>query len=203
MTDSAARSVGRTDAISANLARNWWIMAVRGLLAIAFGIVAFVWPGVTMLALVLVFAAYALIDGVLSIVLAVRGARQGERWGMLLLGGILSIAASIASVLWPGLTVVVFVLILAFWAVFTGAVVIAAALDVRVDHGRWWLGLAGLASVVYGILLFVAPLLGAVVLTWWVGAHALVLGATMVVMAFRLRMHRGDAPQRVSPARAS
>ena len=203
MTDSAPRSVGRTDAISANLARNWWIMAVRGLLAIAFGIVAFVWPGVTMLALVLVFAAYALIDGVLSIVLAVRGARQGERWGMLLLGGILSIAASIASVLWPGLTVVVFVLILAFWAVFTGAVVIAAALDVRVDHGRWWLGLAGLASVVYGILLFVAPLLGAVVLTWWVGAHALVLGATMVVMAFRLRMHRGDAPQRVSPARAS
>lgn len=203
MTDSAARSVGRTDAISANLARNWWIMAVRGLLAIAFGIAAFVWPGVTMLALVLVFAAYALIDGVLSIVLAVRGARQGERWGLLLLGGILSIAASIASVLWPGLTVVVFVLILAFWAVFTGAVVIAAALDIRVDHGRWWLGLAGLASVVYGILLFVAPLLGAVVLTWWVGAHALVLGATMVVMASRLRMHRGDAPQRVSPARAS
>jgi uncharacterized membrane protein HdeD (DUF308 family) len=178
-------------------------MALRGLLAIAFGIVAFVWPGVTMLALVLVFAAYALIDGVLSIVLAVRGARHGERWGLLLLNGILGIAAGIVAVVWPGLTVVVFVLIMAFWAVFSGAVVVAAALDVRVDHGRWWLVLAGLASVIYGAVLFAAPVLGAVVLTWWVGAYALVLGAAMVVMAFRLRMRRGDAPHRVSPARAS
>jgi uncharacterized membrane protein HdeD (DUF308 family) len=203
MTDHASTSARRSDAISTNLARNWWVVALRGLLAIAFGIVAFVWPDITMLALVLLFAGYSLVDGALSIVLAIRGARRGERWGLLLLGGILGIASGVVAVMWPGLTVVAFVFIMAFWAVFTGAVIIAAAFDVRVDHGRWWLGLAGLASVVYGVLLFVAPLIGAIVLTWWVGAHALVLGATMVVLAVKLRMRRGNAPQKVSPARAS
>ena len=203
MTDSETLSIRRTDAINANRARNWWVVALRGLLAIAFGIVAFVWPGITMLALVLLVAGYSLADGVLSIVLALRGARRGERWGLLLLGGVLGIVSGVVAVVWPDLTVVALVFIMAFWAVFTGAVVIAAAFDVRVDHGRWWLGFAGLASVVYGVLLFVAPLIGALVLTWWVGAHALVLGATMIVLAFKLRMRRGDAPPRVSPARAS
>ena len=120
-----------------------------------------------------------------------------------MLTGLLSITAGVMAAVWPGLTVIAFVLIMAFWAVFTGAVVTAVAFDMRVDHGRWWLGLAGLTSIVYGVLLVVAPLLGAVVLTWWVGAHALVLGVTLLILAFKLRMRRGDAPQRVSPARAS
>ena len=203
MTDTASVPNRRSDAINANLARNWWVVALRGILAIAFGIVALVWPGVTMLALVLVFAAYSLIDGALNIALAIRGARRGERWPLLLLSGILGIAAGIVALLWPGITVVVFVVIVAFWAVFTGATAVAAALDVRVDHGRWWLGFAGLASIIYGVLLFIAPLIGSIVLTWWIGVHALILGATLVTLAFQLRMRRGNAPRRAAPSRAS
>ena len=203
MTDTASVPNRRSDAINANLARNWWVVALRGILAIAFGIVALVWPGVTMLALVLVFAAYSLIDGALNIALAIRGARRGERWPLLLLSGILGIAAGIVALLWPGITVVVFVLIVAFWAVFTGATAVAAALDVRVDHGRWWLGFAGLASIIYGVLLFIAPLIGSIVLTWWIGVHALILGATLVTLAFQLRMRRANAPLRAAPPPAS
>ena len=203
MTTSPAGDARRIDALNTNLTRNWWIVALRGLLAIVFGIIAFAWPEITMLSLVLVFAGYSIVDGTLGILLAIRGARRGERWGLLMLTGLLSITAGVMAAVWPGLTVIAFVLIMAFWAVFTGAVVTAVAFDMRVDHGRWWLGLAGLTSIVYGVLLVVAPLLGAVVLTWWVGAHALVLGVTLLISAFKLRMRRGDAPQRVSPARAS
>ena len=203
MTTSPAGDARRIDALNTNLTRNWWIVALRGLLAIVFGIIAFAWPEITMLSLVLVFAGYSIVDGTLGILLAIRGARRGERWGLLMLTGLLSITAGVMAAVWPGLTVIAFVLIMAFWAVFTGAVVTAVAFDMRVDHGRWWLGLAGLTSIVYGVLLVVAPLLGAVVLTWWVGAHALVLGGTLLILAFKLRMRRGDAPQRVSPARAS
>ena len=203
MTTSPAGDARRIDALNTNLTRNWWIVALRGLLAIVFGIIAFAWPEITMLSLVLVFAGYSIVDGTLGILLAIRGARRGERWGLLMLTGLLSITAGVMAAVWPGLTVIAFVLIMAFWAVFTGAVVTAVAFDMRVDHGRWWLVLAGLTSIVYGVLLVVAPLLGAVVLTWWVGAHALVLGVTLLILAFKLRMRRGDAPQRVSPARAS
>ena len=203
MTTSPAGDARRIDALNTNLTRNWWIVALRGLLAIVFGIIAFAWPEITLLSLVLVFAGYSIVDGTLGILLAIRGARRGERWGLLMLTGLLSITAGVMAAVWPGLTVIAFVLIMAFWAVFTGAVVTAVAFDMRVDHGRWWLGLAGLTSIVYGVLLVVAPLLGAVVLTWWVGAHALVLGVTLLILAFKLRMRRGDAPQRVSPARAS
>lgn len=203
MTATAAAANRRIDALNTNLTMSWWIVALRGILAIAFGVIAFIWPGVTMLSLVLVFSAYSIVDGILGITLAIRGARRGERWGLLLVTGLLSISAGIVAALWPAITVIAFVLIMAFWAVFTGAVVTAVAFDVRVDHGRWWLGLAGLTSIAYGIILVVAPLLGAVVLTWWVGAHALVLGATLIVLAFRLRMRRGDAPPRAAPARAS
>ena len=198
MTTSPAGDARRIDALNTNLTRNWWIVALRGLLAIVFGIIAFAWPEITMLSLVLVFAGYSIVDGTLGILLAIRGARRGERWGLLMLTGLLSITAGVMAAVWPGLTVIAFVLIMAFCAVVT-----AVAFDMRVDHGRWWLGLAGLTSIVYGVLLVVAPLLGAVVLTWWVGAHALVLGVTLLILAFKLRMRRGDAPQRVSPARAS
>jgi uncharacterized membrane protein HdeD (DUF308 family) len=203
MTDRPSASLRGGDVSTINLTHSWWIVALRGLLAITFGIVAFLWPDITMLSLVLLFAGYSLVDGALGIVLAIRGARRGERRWLLLLHGVLGIVAGIVAVVWPGLTVVAFVLIMAFWAVLAGILITASAFDVRVDHGRWWLGLAGLASIIYGVVLFVAPLLGAIVLTWWVGAHALVLGATLVVLAVKLRMRRGDAPQRVTPARAS
>ena len=173
--------------MSEALARNWWAMALRGVLAIVFGVIALVLPGVTMLSLVIVFAAYALVDGVLAIVAAVRSARRHERWGLLVLEGVVDIAAGVLAFLWPGLTIVIFVLLVAAWAIVTGVLMTAAAFRLQLDHGRWWFALGGLASLVYGVLLVIAPLIGALVLTWWLGAYALIFGVLMLILAFRLR----------------
>jgi uncharacterized membrane protein HdeD (DUF308 family) len=183
-----------SDEMSAALARNWWLIALRGVLGIVFGAIAFAFPGPTMLALVLVFCAYVLVDGVLAIAAAVRAARRHERWGLLLLEGIADIAAGVIAFLWPGLTVIVFVLFVAAWAILTGALMLAAAFRLRIDHGRWWLVLGGLASLVYGGLLVAAPVIGAVVLTWWLGAYALVFGIFLLIAGFKLRARREEHP---------
>src|SRR3974377_1207078 len=109
------------------LAKNWWAIGIRGVLGILFGLTALFLPGVTMLSLVLVFAAYAFVDGVFGIVSAVRAARAHERWGYLLLEGLVNMAAAAVAVLWPGITVVAFVLLVALWAIFTGILELAAA----------------------------------------------------------------------------
>ena len=203
MTTAAMDDGVRVNAMNANLAENWWIVALRGVLAVLFGIVAFVWPGLTMLSMVYLFAGYSIVDGAMNIALAVRGARQGERWGLLLLNGILSLIAGIVAAAWPDISIVAFILVLGCWAVFTGVLMIAAAFQVKRNHGKWWLGLGGLASIIYGVLLFISPLIGALVFTWWVGAHALVLGATLLVLAYRLRAHRGEKRQGFTTAQAS
>ena len=169
------------------LAQNWWAIGIRGVLGILFGLIALFLPGATMLSLVLVFAAYAFVDGVLAIVSAVRAAREGERWGYLILEGLVGIAAAAVAVLWPAITVVVFVFVVAFWAIFTGILELAAAFRLEFIDGRGWLIFGGIVSVLYGGLLIVAPMVGAVVLTWWLGAYALVFGVTLVVLAFKLR----------------
>jgi uncharacterized membrane protein HdeD (DUF308 family) len=169
------------------LVRNWWAFVIRGVLAIVFGLIALFEPGVTMLSLVLVFAAYATVDGVFGIIAAVRAASQHERWVWLAVEGVVSVIAGIAAVAMPGLTVVVFVTLLAVWALLTGGLMLVAAFRVDADHGRWWLALGGLSSVVYGALLVIAPMIGALVLTWWIGAYALVFGVMMLIFAFRLR----------------
>lgn len=169
------------------LARNWWAFVARGVLAILFGLIAFLIPGVTMLSLVFVFAAYAVLDGVFAITAAVRAAGRHERWGLLTLEGVVDLLAAIAAVTMPGLTVVVFVILVAAWALITGGLMLAASFKVDADHGRWWLALGGLASLLYGAALVLAPMLGALVLTWWIGAYALFFGVMMLVFAFRLR----------------
>ena len=180
--------------MSEALARNWWAIALRGALAIVFGVAALALPGVTMLSLVLVFAAFAVVDGVLAIVAAVRSARRHQRWGLLVLEGLVDIAAGVLAFLWPGLTILIFVMIVAAWALVTGVLMTAAAFRLDLDHGRWWLALGGLASIAYGVLLIVAPLIGALVLTWWLGAYALVFGVFLLILAFRLRArHGGEA----------
>ena len=169
------------------LARNWWAFVIRGLLAVLFGLIALFLPGVTMLSLVLVFAAYAFADGIFAIVGAVRAVRAHDRWGLLILEGVVDILAALAAVTLPGLTVVVFVTLLAVWALLTGGLMLSAAFKVDADHGRWWMVLGGAVSILYGLALFIAPLIGALVLTWWIGAYALVFGVAMLFLAFRLR----------------
>jgi uncharacterized membrane protein HdeD (DUF308 family) len=169
------------------LARNWWAVGLRGVLAIVFGLIALFLPGATMLSLVLVFAAYVFVDGAFAIVSAIRAARQNERWGSLVLEGIVNIAAAAVAVLWPGITVLAFVLLVAFWAILTGILELVAAFRLEMHDGRGWLVFGGLVSLVYGVLLIVAPMIGAVVLTWWLGAYALLFGVSLIVLAFRLR----------------
>ena len=177
---------------NAVLADNWWALALRGLFAIVFGIIAFAMPAAAMLALVLIFGAYSIADGIFNIVLAVRGARSHERWGLLLINGLLGIAIGIAAAIWPGITVLAFVFMVAAWALLSGGLMLGAALGLKISHGRWLLVFGALVSLLYGFLLFASPLIGALVLTWWVGAYSLVLGVTLIVLAFRLRKYRGE-----------
>jgi uncharacterized membrane protein HdeD (DUF308 family) len=176
-----------SDAVSAVLARNWWAFAIRGLVGVVVGVIALVMPAATMLALVLLFAAYMLVDGVFAIIAAVRAGRQHDRWGILALEGVADLVAGAIAILWPGITVVAFVLLIAAWAIVSGGLVLAVAFRLNIEHGRWWLVLGGAASVIYGALLIVAPLIGALVLTWWFGAYALVFGVALLILAFRLR----------------
>lgn len=172
------------------LSRNWWALVVRGLLAIIFGILTFLWPGMTLLVLTLLFGAYALLDGIFAITAAIRGSEPGAHWWVLVLEGIAGILAAAAAVLVPGITLLFLVLLVGGWAIVTGALEIAAAVRLRRHvHGEWLLGLAGVASIVLGILLFLAPAAGALVLALWIGAYAIVFGVILVALGFRLRHH--------------
>lgn len=179
------------DAMSAALARNWWAVALRGIFAIVFGLLALVLPGVTIGSLVLLFAIYMLADGIFAIIAAMRAAARHERWGLLILEGVVNLAAGAAALLLPALTLLVMVTVLGIWAVVSGAFMIAAAFRLHAQHGRWALALAGVLSVVWGALLWLSPVTGALVLTWWLGAYALAFGAMLLVLAFRLRARRG------------
>jgi uncharacterized membrane protein HdeD (DUF308 family) len=176
------------------LARNWWAFVVRGIFAVLFGLIALFMPGVTMLSLVLLFAAYALADGVMAIISAIHAAKQGERWSLLVLEGIADIIIGAAAAALPGITVVVFVALIAAWALITGGFMLSAAFELDADHGRWWLALGGAASLAYGALLIVAPLMGALILTWWIGAYAIIFGIALLVAAFKLRAKFKQSP---------
>ena len=176
------------------LAKDWWLLALRGLLGVIFGIVALVLPVTTILALVLLFSAYMLVDGGFALYTAVRAMRRRDSWGMPLIHGIANIAAGAIAFLWPGITVLAFVLLLAAWSIVSGCLMIAAAYNVEGRHGRGWLAFGGVVSLLYGVLMILAPLLGAVVLTWWLGAYSLVFGVALIVLAFRLRSQRDRHP---------
>jgi uncharacterized membrane protein HdeD (DUF308 family) len=181
-----------SDAMSAVLAQNWWLIALRGVFAILFGIIAFAAPGAVMLTLALFFAAYLLVDGVIGIAAAVRAARAHERWGLLLAEGALNIVMGLIAAVFPVSAVLAFVFVTAAWALITGGLMLAAAFKLTQAHGRLWLALGGIVSVIWGVLLVIAPLVGAVVLTWWLGAYALVFGIALLVLAFQLRARKDD-----------
>lgn len=181
-----------SDPMSALLAHNWWAIALRGVAAILLGLCALFFTGPAMLSLVLVFAAYFLVDGVFGFIAALRAARRHERWGLLVLNAALNILAAAVAILWPGIAILSFVVLVAAWAIVTGSLGLIAAFKLKLDHGRAWLVLGSLASVVFGVLLLASPLIGAVILTWWIGAWAFVMGTSLLALAFRLRPHRAD-----------
>src|SRR3979490_123576 len=182
---------------SETLVQNWWLFTLRGVLGIIFGCIALIFPGPTILSLVILFAAYMLVDGVFGIISAGRAIRRKEdRWGLLIFEGLLNIVVGIAAFLWPGLTVVAFVWLIAAWAIVSGGLMTAAGFRLNIEHGRWWLVLGGLLSLAYGVLLIITPLIGAIVLTWWLGAYALVFGVALVIFSFKLRSRQHE---RVNP----
>jgi uncharacterized membrane protein HdeD (DUF308 family) len=170
------------------LVRNWWVVLLRGLAGILFGIITFISPDISLAALVLVFGAYALADGVLAIVSAIRWRGEIDRWWVLLLEGLAGIAAGIVTFVWPGISALALLYVIAAWALVTGVLEIAAAIRLRkIITGEWLLALIGIASVSLGVMLALFPGPGALALVIWIGAYAMATGVLLVVLAFRLR----------------
>jgi uncharacterized membrane protein HdeD (DUF308 family) len=173
------------------LAKSWWLVLLRGIAAIVFGILAFIWPGLTLLTLVLFYGAYALVDGVLSLIAAFTGgAKPVPTWWLVVIG-LLGIAAGLVTFLWPGITALVLVIFIGAWAIAHGIFEIVGAIKLRKEiDNEWWLILAGALSVLFGIIVLAAPGAGALGLIWIIGAYSIVFGILLVGLSLRLRKHR-------------
>jgi uncharacterized membrane protein HdeD (DUF308 family) len=174
------------------ITKNWWSLVIRGLFGITLGIITFLWPAITLTGLVFLFGGFALLDGIMSIAGAVSAVQRHERWGALVFEGFMGIAAAAITVLWPGITALGLVLLVAAWSILGGAARIAAAIRLRREiTGEWLLILSGIASLVFGVLIAIMPLAGAFVIAIWVGAYAFLVGILLVVLGLRLRsLHR-------------
>ena len=174
------------------LASNWWAAAIRGVIAILIGSFAILAPAATLLALVMIFAAYSLVDGVFAIVLAIRGARAHERWGWLAFNGVVSIAAAAIAVLFPGPTIVAFAILFAVWAIVSGSASVAAGIGLGKSHGRWWLIAGGIITILFGIWAVFDLGLGMLALSYLFGFQALFAGFTLLALAYHLRARNAD-----------
>lgn len=183
------------------LARNWWAVALRGVLAILFGVFAFLSPGITLAALILLFGAYSLVDGVFAIVAGLRAAQRHERWWPFALEGLLSIVVGILVFVIPAAAALALLYLISAWSIVTGLFRIAAAVRLRREiQGEWLLILNGALSVAFGVILALFPGPGLVTVVWLVGIYAIVFGVILVALAFRLKGHGAKLATR--PARA-
>jgi uncharacterized membrane protein HdeD (DUF308 family) len=170
------------------MARHWWVLLIRGIAAIVFGILAFLNPADALAALVLLWGAYALVDGVFAVIAGIRGRESNRNWWVTVLEGVVGVIAGIAAFLFPALVAGALLYVIAAWAIITGVLEIMTAIQLRKEiEGEIWLGLSGLASIVFGILLVVFPGAGILTLLWLVAAYAIIFGVVMIILAFRLR----------------
>jgi uncharacterized membrane protein HdeD (DUF308 family) len=170
------------------LAQNWWAIVLRGISAVLFGLAAFLWPGVTLAVLVLLYGAFALADGVLAVLWALVKRPGGAfPWGVFL-AGLAGIVFGVMTFLWPGLTALALLYLIAGWAIVRGIFEIIAAVHLRREiENEWLLGLSGFLAVLLGVVMFLAPGAGALAAIWWIGAFAIVVGALTISLGFRLK----------------
>jgi uncharacterized membrane protein HdeD (DUF308 family) len=168
------------------LYQNRWLLGLRGILAIVFGVLAFIWPGSTALVLVFLFAAYAILDGLLTLVVSVRNREANDRWWVLLLEGIVDIAAGVIAFLFPGLAAIVLVFMIAIWAIITGLLELVTAIRLRREiTNEWALGLAGFVSILLGVIMIISPGAGLIGLVWAIAGYAIIFGILMIILAVR------------------
>ena len=174
--------------LAAALGRNWWLLLLRGLVAIVFALLTWAQPGVSLAALVLVFGIYVLADGVLGVWSAIAKRRDNRHWWLLLLWGLVGIVVGVMTFIMPGITGLVLLMYIAAWAMITGVLQIVAAIRLRKEiKGEWLMILSGLVSVAFGVLLFLQPGAGALAVAWIIAAYAFIFGVLMVLLAFKVR----------------
>jgi len=188
-TTTARDSNDRPHEFAADLlAKVWWALALRGVAGILFGILAFVMPALTLAVLVLLFGAYALVDGIFNVVASLSGRSGARPWWALLLAGLVCIGAGLLTLFMPGLTALALAYLIGVWAIIIGVLEIISAVRLRkVITNEWWLGLSGVLAIVFGVLLTLAPGPGALAMVIWIGAYAFVYGVFLVLLGLRLR----------------
>lgn len=170
------------------LTRNWGWVALRGVVAVLFGLLTFFYPAITLVTLVLLFGAYAFVDGIFMVVGAIANRRGEPRWVALLIGGLIGIGIGLLTLYRPAITAAALLGVIAAWAILTGIAEIAAAIRLRKEiTSEWMLGLAGVLAVLFGVLLIVYPGAGAMAVTLWIGAYAFVTGILLIALGFQLR----------------
>lgn len=190
-------SVSQSQLAPMALSGNWWTLLLRGIAAAVFGLAALFWPGLTLFVLLIFFGAYAVVDGVFSVVAGLRSS-AGHRTWLLVAEGLLGILAGLVALLWPGLTAFVLLYLIAAWAILTGILKIVTAVSLRREiPNEWLMALSGVLSVVVGAVLAVLPGVGLLSLVWLIGIYALVFGVALAALSFRVRSHRGDMASRV------
>jgi uncharacterized membrane protein HdeD (DUF308 family) len=181
--------IGLGSAMVHTLAKNWWMLLLRGIAAIIFGGLALAWPGMTLLTLILFYGAFVLVDGVLAIVAAITGGTLTPRWWLAIVG-LLGIAAGLLTFLLPGVTALVLLYLISGWAIATGVFQIVGAIRLRKEiDNEWFLILCGVISVLFGVAMFMAPGAGALALIWVIGIYAIIIGVLLVGLSFRLKKH--------------
>jgi len=195
MTNTATtqRGLGPGAILLHNLAKHWWVLLLRGIAAIVFGVLAFAWPGITIASLVILYGAYALVDGLFSIFAAISGGSPAPRWWLAVVG-IVGILAGLVAFAMPGMVAIYLVMFIGAWALVSGIFEIIGAIRLRKEiENEWMLILHGILTALFGLVLMAMPITGAVALVWVIGAYAIAAGVIMSALAFRLKGHAGHA----------
>jgi len=171
------------------LAKNWWLLLLRGIAAVLFGVLALGWPGLTLLTLILLYGTFALVDGVVAIIAAVTGGAPAARWWLAIVG-LLGIGVGALTFIWPGMTALILLFFIGGWALATGVFQIVGAIRLRKEiENEWLLILSGVISVLFGLGVLLYPGAGALALIWVIGAYAIIAGVLYIALAFRLKKH--------------